>query len=165
MSYSTIIRRLNLRGIEAKFAIEHADQFQRDLQTHRRTDYGIVNQPFNDFDWFRKDNNPASRDWQPSVQPKGNANLAWAQALHLQPRATRHGRLRPRQWVPQSRDPPNSPAKAISAAPSPRPTSWTAWSHSPASHSKARRLPSASDSSRKTKTPTPNVLHFARTSV
>ena len=66
MSYSTIIRRLNLRGIEAKFAIEHADQFQRDLQTHRRTDYGIVNQPFNDFDWFRKDNDVR---WQNSEPP------------------------------------------------------------------------------------------------
>ena len=39
-----------------------------------------------------------------------------------------------------------------------RPASWTAWSPSTASSSTARRFPSASGSSRKTKTPAPNAV-------
>ncbi len=42
---------LALCGIEADFGPEHADTFRRDL----RADYVLTNPPFNDSDWFRKD--------------------------------------------------------------------------------------------------------------
>ncbi len=46
------------------------------------------NPPFNDCDWFRKDDDVR---WQFGVPPKGNANFAWVQHfIHLAP----HGSLR-----------------------------------------------------------------------
>jgi type I restriction enzyme M protein len=44
-----------LRGIEADFGPEHADTFRRDLHPDVRGDYVLPNPPFNDSDWFRKD--------------------------------------------------------------------------------------------------------------
>jgi type I restriction enzyme M protein len=49
-----------------------------------RADYVIANPPFNDSDWFRKDDDVR---WQFGVPPKGNANFAWVQHFihHLAP--------------------------------------------------------------------------------
>ena len=75
---------LALRGIEADFGPEHADTFRRDLHPDLRADYVLANPPFNDSDWFRKDDDVR---WQFGVPPKGNANFAWVQHFihHLAP--------------------------------------------------------------------------------
>jgi hypothetical protein len=49
------IMNLAIRGIEADFGPEHADTFRRDLHPDLRADYVLANPPFNDSDWFRKD--------------------------------------------------------------------------------------------------------------
>jgi type I restriction enzyme M protein len=76
---------LALRGIEADFGPEHADTFRRDLHPDLRADYVLANPPFNDSDWFRKDDDVR---WQYGVPPKGNANFAWVQHFihHLSPK-------------------------------------------------------------------------------
>jgi type I restriction enzyme M protein len=78
------IMNLALRGIEADFGPEHADTFRRDLHPDLRADYILANPPFNDSDWFRKDDDVR---WQFGVPPKGNANFAWVQHFihHLAP--------------------------------------------------------------------------------
>ncbi len=78
------IMNLALRGIEADFGPEHADTFRRDLHPDLRADYVLANPPFNDSDWFRKDDDVR---WQYGVPPKGNANFAWVQHFihHLAP--------------------------------------------------------------------------------
>jgi type I restriction enzyme M protein len=78
------VMNLALRGIEADFGPEHADSFRRDLHPDLRADYVIANPPFNDSDWFRKDDDVR---WQYGVPPKGNANFAWVQHFihHLAP--------------------------------------------------------------------------------
>ena len=78
------VMNLALRGIEADFGPEHADTFRRDLHPDLRADYVIANPPFNDSDWFRKDDDVR---WQYGVPPKGNANFAWVQHFvhHLAP--------------------------------------------------------------------------------
>jgi type I restriction enzyme M protein len=99
------VMNLALRGIEADFGPEHADTFRRDLHPDLRADYVLANPPFNDSDWFRKDDDVR---WQPSgarstakgspqgerggvhqfgVPPKCNANFAWVQHFihHLAP--------------------------------------------------------------------------------
>jgi type I restriction enzyme M protein len=100
------IMNLALRGIaNADFGPENADTFRRDLHPDLRADYVLANPPFNDSDWFRKDDDVR---WQPSgarstakgspqgerggvhqfgVPPKGNAHFAWAQHFihHLAP--------------------------------------------------------------------------------
>ena len=78
------IMNLALRGIEADFGVENADTFRRDLHPDLRADYVIANPPFNDSDWFRKDDDVR---WQYGVPPKGNANFAWVQHFihHLAP--------------------------------------------------------------------------------
>jgi type I restriction enzyme M protein len=78
------IMNLALRGIEADFGPEHADTFRRDLHPDLRADYVLANPPFNDSDWFRKDDDVR---WQFGVPPKGNANFAWVQHFihHLAP--------------------------------------------------------------------------------
>ena len=78
------VMNLALRGIEADFGPEHADTFRRDLQPDLRADYVLANPPFNDSDWFRKDDDVR---WQFGVPPKGNANFAWVQHFihHLAP--------------------------------------------------------------------------------
>ncbi|MGH8645605.1 MAG: type I restriction-modification system subunit M [Gammaproteobacteria bacterium] len=70
------VMNLALRGIEADFGPEHADTFRRDLHPDLRADYVLANPPFNDSDWFRKDDDVR---WQYGVPPKGNANFAWVQ--------------------------------------------------------------------------------------
>jgi type I restriction enzyme M protein len=78
------IMNLALRGIEADFGAEQADAFRRDLHPDLRADYLLANPPFNDSDWFRKDDDVR---WQFGVPPKGNANFAWVQHFihHLAP--------------------------------------------------------------------------------
>jgi len=78
------VMNLALRGIEADFGSEHADTFRRDLHPDLRADYVLANPPFNDSDWFRKDDDVR---WRFGVPPKGNANFAWVQHFihHLAP--------------------------------------------------------------------------------
>jgi len=78
------IMNLAIRGIEADFGPEHADTFRRDLHPDLRADFVLANPPFNDSDWFRKDDDVR---WQFGVPPKGNANFAWVQHFihHLAP--------------------------------------------------------------------------------
>jgi type I restriction enzyme M protein len=78
------VMNLALRGIEADFGPEHADTFRRDLHPDLRADYVLANPPFNDSDWFRKDDDVR---WQFGVPPRGNANFAWVQHFihHLAP--------------------------------------------------------------------------------
>lgn len=78
------VMNLALRGIEADFGPEHADTFRRDLHPDLKADYVIANPPFNDSDWFRKDDDVR---WVFGVPPKGNANFAWVQHFihHLAP--------------------------------------------------------------------------------
>jgi type I restriction enzyme M protein len=78
------VMNLALRGIEADFGPEHADTFRRDIHPDLRADYVLANPPFNDSDWFRKDDDVR---WQYGVPPKGNANFAWVQHFihHLAP--------------------------------------------------------------------------------
>jgi type I restriction enzyme M protein len=78
------VMNLAIRGIEADFGPEHADTFRRDVHPDLRADYVIANPPFNDSDWFRKDDDVR---WQYGVPPKGNANFAWVQHFihHLAP--------------------------------------------------------------------------------
>jgi type I restriction enzyme M protein len=75
---------LAIRGIEGDLGSEHADTFRRDLHPDLRADFVIANPPFNDSDWFRKDDDVR---WQFGVPPKGNANFAWVQHFihHLAP--------------------------------------------------------------------------------
>jgi type I restriction enzyme M protein len=79
------VMNLALRGIEADFGPEQADTFRRDLHPDLRADYVLANPPFNDSDWFRKDDDVR---WQYGVPPEGNANFAWVQHFihHLAPR-------------------------------------------------------------------------------
>jgi len=78
------VMNLALRGIEADFGPEQADTFRRDLHPDLRADYVLANPPFNDSDWFRKDDDVR---WRYGVPPKGNANFAWVQHFihHLAP--------------------------------------------------------------------------------
>jgi len=78
---------LAIRGIEADLGPEHADTFRRDLHPDLRADFVLANPPFNDSDWFRKDDDAR---WQHGVPPKGNANFAWVQHFvhHLAPHGT-----------------------------------------------------------------------------
>jgi type I restriction enzyme M protein len=78
------VMNLALRGIEADFGPEQADTFRRDLHPDLRADYVLANPPFNDSDWFRKDDDVR---WQFGVPPKGNANFAWVSHFihHLAP--------------------------------------------------------------------------------
>ena len=79
------VMNLALRGIEADFGPEQADTFRSDLHPDLRADYVLANPPFNDSDWFRKDDDVR---WQYGVPPRGNANFAWVQHFihHLAPR-------------------------------------------------------------------------------
>ena len=61
------VMNLALRGIEADFGPEHADTFRRDLNPDLRADYVLANPPFNDSDWFRKDDDVR---WQFGVHPR-----------------------------------------------------------------------------------------------
>jgi type I restriction enzyme M protein len=78
------IMNLAIRGIEADIGKEHADTFRHVQHPDLRADYVLANPPFNDSDWFRKDDDVR---WQFGVPPKGNANFAWVQHFihHLAP--------------------------------------------------------------------------------
>ena len=78
------IMNLAIRGIEADIGKEHADTFRNVQHPDLRADYILANPPFNDSDWFRKDDDVR---WQFGVPPKGNANFAWVQHFihHLAP--------------------------------------------------------------------------------
>ncbi|MFM9104749.1 MAG: N-6 DNA methylase, partial [Cyanobium sp.] len=78
------VMNLAIRGLEADFGPEHADTFRRDVHPDLRADYVIANPPFNDSDWFRKDDDVR---WRYGVPPKGHANFAWVQHFihHLAP--------------------------------------------------------------------------------
>ncbi len=78
------IMNLAIRGIEADIGKEHADTFRNVQHPDLRADYVLANPPFNDSDWFRKDDDVR---WQFGVPPKGNANFAWVQHFihHLAP--------------------------------------------------------------------------------
>jgi type I restriction enzyme M protein len=78
------IMNLAIRGIEADIGKEHADTFRNVQHPDLRADYVLANPPFNDSDWFRKDDDVR---WQFGVPPKGNANFAWVQHFihHLGP--------------------------------------------------------------------------------
>ena len=65
-----------IRGIEADLGEEHADTFLRDLHPDLRADFVLANPPFNDSDWFRKDDDAR---WQFGLPPHGNADFAWVQ--------------------------------------------------------------------------------------
>ena len=67
---------LAIRGFEADLGSEQADTFRHDLHPDLRADFVLANPPFNDSDWFRKDDDPR---WRYGVPPKGNANFAWVQ--------------------------------------------------------------------------------------
>ena len=84
------VMNLALRGIEADFGPENADTFRRDLHPDLRADYVLANPPFNDSDWFRKDDDVR---WQFGIPPKGNANFAWVQHFihHLAPSSPNGG--------------------------------------------------------------------------
>ena len=75
---------LAIRGLEADLGEEQADTFRRDLHPDLRADFVLANPPFNDSDWFRKDDDPR---WQFGLPPRGNANFAWVQHFiyHLAP--------------------------------------------------------------------------------
>jgi type I restriction enzyme M protein len=75
---------LAIRGIEADLGEEQADTFRRDLHPDLRADFALANPPFNDSDWFRKDDDAR---WQFGLPPRGNANFAWVQHFiyHLAP--------------------------------------------------------------------------------
>jgi type I restriction enzyme M protein len=77
---------LAIRGIEADLGEEQADTFRRDLHPDLRADFVLANPPFNDSDWFRKDDDVR---WQFGLPPRGNANFAWVQHFihHLAPAA------------------------------------------------------------------------------
>jgi Type I restriction-modification system methyltransferase subunit len=124
---------LALRGIEADFGPEHADTFRRDLHPDLRADYVLANPPFNDSDWFRKDDDVR---WQFGIPPKGNANFAWVQHFihHLAPPG--HGRFCPGQWQHVFQ-----PVRRRRHTPRPdEATSWTAWWRFQGSSSTARRF-------------------------
>ena len=78
------IMNLAIRGIEADIGKEHADTFRSVQHPDLRADYCLANPPFNDSDWFRKDDDVR---WKYGVPPKGNANFAWVQHFihHLAP--------------------------------------------------------------------------------
>ena len=86
------VMNLALRGIEVDFGPEHADTFRRDRRLNfepRTSNFELGNgPPFNDSDWFRKDDDvrfsslSASNGERAGVRcrndlpPKGNANFA-----------------------------------------------------------------------------------------
>jgi type I restriction enzyme M protein len=78
------VMNLAIRGIEADFGKEHADTFRSVQHPDLRADFVLANPPFNDSDWFRKEDDVR---WRYGIPPKGNANFAWVQHFihHLAP--------------------------------------------------------------------------------
>ena len=92
-------RRLAIRGIEADLGEEQADTFRRDFHRDLRAHFVLANPPFNDSDWFRKDDDPR---WQFRLPPGGNAKFASVRHFiyHLAPSVsgvTGYRRLRSRE--------------------------------------------------------------------
>ncbi|WP_300319669.1 class I SAM-dependent DNA methyltransferase [Accumulibacter sp.] len=81
------VMNLAIRGFSADLGPEHADTFRSDLHPDLRADYVLANPPFNDSDWFRRDDDVR---WRFGVPPRGNANFAWVQHFihHLAPAGT-----------------------------------------------------------------------------
>lgn len=81
------LARMNLaiRGIDGNLGRENEDSFRNDLHKDVKADIVIANPPFNDSDWFRKEDDAR---WQYGTPPKGNANYAWVQHFlyHTSPR-------------------------------------------------------------------------------
>src|SRR6058998_3458373 len=75
---------LAIRGIDSNLGKEQADTFHSDLHPDLKADYVLADTPFNDSDWFRKDDDAR---WQFGIPPRGNANFAWVQHFiyHLSP--------------------------------------------------------------------------------
>jgi type I restriction enzyme M protein len=96
----------------------------------------LANPPFNDSDWFRKDDDVR---WQFGVPPKGNANFAWVQHFihHLAPQGMA-GFVLANGSMSSNQSGEGEIRRASS-----RPTSSTAWSRCPASSFTARRFRSA----------------------
>jgi hypothetical protein len=129
------VMNLALRGIEADFGPEHADTFRRDLHPDLKADYVLANPPFNDSDWFRKDDDVR---WQYGVAAERQRQLCLGAALHPSPGPEqRHGWIRPGQWqhefesVRRRRDSQSHRSK---------PTLSTAWWPCPGSCSTALRF-------------------------
>jgi len=127
---------LALRGIEADFGPEQADTFRRDLHPDLRADYVLANPPFNDSDWFRKDDDVR---WQFGIPPKGNANFAWVSHFihHLAPNGMA-GFVLANGSMSSNQSGEGDIRKVIIEA-----DLVTAWSPCPASSSTARRFPCA----------------------
>jgi type I restriction-modification system DNA methylase subunit len=66
------VMNLAIRGIEADFGPEHADTFRRDIHPDLRADFVLANPPFNDSDWFRKDDD--SKTFKAHLQGYDAAN-------------------------------------------------------------------------------------------
>jgi type I restriction enzyme M protein len=47
--------KLILHNMKAGYGLKSATTFRRDLHPDLRADYVLANPPFNDSDWFRKD--------------------------------------------------------------------------------------------------------------
>ena len=89
----------NYRGMAREALLKHfpdvkSKKEQRDLlkimsngAPYVLRDYVLANPPFNDSDWFRKDDDVR---WAHGLPPKGNANYAWVQHFlhHLAPKGT-----------------------------------------------------------------------------
>ncbi len=136
------VMNLALRGIEADFGPENADTFRRDLHPDLRADYVLANPPFNDSDWFRKDDDVR---WQFGVPPKGNANFAWGSISFI---TWRRKEWRASCW-PTAACLRTNPAKGTSDGRLSRPIWWTAWWRCRASFSIAPRFLSVSGFSRR----------------
>lgn len=67
------VMKLILHNIEADYGLMSATTFRRDLHPYLRTGYVLVNPPFNDADWFRKDNDVR---WKPSGEITTSAYVA-----------------------------------------------------------------------------------------
>jgi type I restriction enzyme M protein len=65
---------LAIRGIDAK--LELGDTFRDDKFPDLKVDYVLANPPFNDSDYYRKEDDER---WKFGVPPAGNANYAWLQ--------------------------------------------------------------------------------------
>ena len=66
------IMNLAIRGIEADIGKEHADTFPHVQHPDLRADYIIANPPFNDSDWFCKDDDVR---WQFGVPHMTNVRM------------------------------------------------------------------------------------------
>jgi len=71
-------------GFEAELWLA-ADKLRSNMDADLRADFVLANPPFNDSDWFRKDDDAR---WQFGLPPRGNANFAWVQHFIHHPAPT-----------------------------------------------------------------------------